>query len=79
LLYIPSAYLIETRGIKFSVTLGIALTAIGLWLNYGGLASLGIVPAGMGMPFVLNTFTKAPAIWYGPRGRLFVTGLFLLT
>lgn len=33
-MYIPSAYLIESRGLKAAVTLGIFLTAAGLWLNY---------------------------------------------
>jgi hypothetical protein len=78
-LYIPSAILIERKGPCISVSLGMILTSLGLWIAYFG-AYLGAeFFIGCGFPFLLNTITKVSSRWFGPKGRPFITSLFLTT
>ena len=77
-MYIPVAFLIEFHGVKKSVTLGMILTAFGLWLAVSSLLTLGSIFIGLGMPFIINTTTKVSASWFGPKGRNVSTALLIL-
>lgn len=78
-LYLPSAYVIETYGINRSVTLGMILTTVGLWSNYLSLPTIACIFVGIGMPFIMNTFTKVSASWFGPKGRNISTMILILS
>lgn len=78
LLYLPATYVIENFGIKKSVTLGMILTSIGLWVCVWELYTLATVFLACGMPFIMNVCTSVSSKWYGPRGRNAATLILLL-
>jgi hypothetical protein len=78
LMFIPATYLIEMKGIKYSVFLGMCLTTVGLWLNEAGLMTPGHFFNGLGMPFIFFTATKVSAMWFGPKGRNLTTSFLIL-
>lgn len=79
-LAIPSAWLIDTRGIKLGAGLGAVLTgAFGLLRSLAGanyplvfLCQTGIA---VGQPFVLNAAAKLSAQWFPEGERAIATGL----
>lgn len=77
-MYLPSAYVTETMGPKVSISLGMLMTTLGMWLNYLDLFTVAVVFVGLGMPFIVNTATKISATWFGPKGRNVATTLLLL-
>lgn len=80
LLFFPtSVWLIEAKGPKTSVILAMVLAASGMWLltlstNF---TAPGEILVGSAQPFIINTFTKWSASWFGPKGRSIST-MFLL-
>lgn len=77
-MFVPATYLIEIKGIKHSVFLGMCLTTLGLWCNYLKLLTIGGVFVGLGMPFIFFTVTKVSAMWFGPKGRNITTAFLIL-
>lgn len=70
--------MIERMGIRVSVTFGMLLGTIGMWGMYiWNAESFGSIMVGSAQPFVINTFTKLSASWFGPKGRPIAT-MFLL-
>ncbi len=78
ILYLPSAYAIETYGLNPAISFSMLMTVSGLWLAYINLPTLGSVFVAIGTPFVLNTTTKISGLWYGPKGRNIATMVMLL-
>ena len=66
LFYIPSCYMIEGYGIRVSVTLGLGISTLGLWLSVWGEFTMACVVLGSASPFILNATTKLSARWFGP-------------
>lgn len=79
LLFPLSVWLIEKKGPKASVVVGMILTAIGMWMMAvtNNSVAVGEILIGCAQPFVINTFTKWSAAWFGPKGRSIAT-MFLL-
>jgi hypothetical protein len=65
-LYLPSAYLIETYGIKKTITGAMFMTSIGLWLCYFKVTIAASILLGTSMPVFLISVTKMSATWFGP-------------
>ena len=82
-LSIPVAWGIDTFGFKKTVGIGTVIMAVfgiirGLaGDNYGWVlaSTIGIAIA---QPFLLNAWTKVPALWFGPKERATMVGLITL-
>lgn len=72
-LFLPSAYVIETYGIKKAITGAMVMTAVGLWLCYFKFTIPAGVLLGASMPVCLISCTKMSATWFGPRARNLAT------
>jgi hypothetical protein len=70
-LSLPAAWVIDTRGFRYAVGLGVVLMAVfgiarGLvGANYA-LALLSTVGIAVAQPFLLDAWTKVPANWFAP-------------
>ncbi len=80
LIFLPSAWAIDSLGFRAAVTIGAILTAVGA-LGRGAFAgsfaavfAFQIVIA-VGQPFVLGAITKMAAQWFPPRERATAAGL----
>jgi cyanate permease len=80
LIFLPSAWLIDTAGFRLSVGLGAALTAIGALgrgifaASFGAVLAFQLVIA-VGQPLMLGAITKLAARWFPPDERGTATGL----
>jgi MFS family permease len=80
LLVLPSAWLIDTWGFRWSVMLGAALTAVfgvarGLFAESFPLVFAAQVGIALGQPLVLGAITKLAAHWFAPEERATASGL----
>ncbi len=80
LIFLPSAWLIDTLGFRLSVGIGAALTAIGALgrgifaESFGAIFAFQLVIAA-GQPLMLGAITKMAAQWFTPDERGTATGL----
>jgi MFS family permease len=77
---IPASYIIDTKGLKWGLTIGAILTGIfGVLKAWGGENLLIVTIAQTGLavaqPFILNSVTKVGAKWFPVNERATVAGL----
>ena len=78
-LYIPSAYMIEIKGIGKSVTLGMIICSISMWTMFLKEYTFAVLLQSLALPFIVNASTTISGRWFGPKGRNIATGLLLLS
>ncbi len=80
LIFLPSAWAIDSLGFRAAVTIGALLTAVGALgrgifaASFAAVFAFQIVIA-VGQPFVLGAITKMAAHWFPPRERATAAGL----
>ncbi len=84
LIFLPSAWLIDTWGIRRSVTLGAALTAVfgltrGIFADSFTAVFISQVGIAIGQPLVLGATTKIAGRWFPADERATATGLGTLS
>jgi len=82
-LSIPVSWVIDTYGLRRSVSLGAALMGVFALLRGLAGANYGLVLAGtigiaVAQPFLLNAWTKVPARWFSIKERATAVGLVTL-
>lgn len=82
-LSIPVSWLIDTIGFKFAVSIGAILMGIsgvarGLAADNYTLVLISTIGLAAAQPFLLNSWTKAAANWFGPKERATAVGLVIL-
>ena len=82
-LSLPAAWVIDTRGFRTAVGLGVVLMGVfGVARGLAGanytLALLFTIGIAVGQPFLLNSWTKVPANWFPPGERATAVGLTTL-
>jgi len=82
-LSIPVSWLIDTIGFKFAVSIGAILMGIsgiarGLAADHYSLVLISTIGLAAAQPFLLNSWTKAAANWFGPKERATAVGLVIL-
>ncbi len=80
---LPAAWLIDTRGFRLAVGVGVVLIAVfGVARGLSGanytLVLLCTIGIAVGQPFLMNAWTKVPAVWFAPRERATAVGLVTL-
>ncbi len=80
LIFLPSAWAIDSLGLRASVTIGAALTALGALgrgIFAGSFAAVFLfqVAIAVGQPFMLGAITKMAAQWFPPQERATASGL----
>ena len=80
LLFLPSAWLIDTWGFRKTVSLGAVLTAVfaltrGLWADSFTLVFISQVGIAIGQPLILGAITKLGARWFLSDERATAAGL----
>ncbi|HTP59270.1 MAG TPA: MFS transporter, partial [Spirochaetia bacterium] len=83
-IFLPSAWLIDTWGIRRSVTLGALLTAVfgltrGIFANNFTLVVVSQIGIAIGQPLVLGATTKLAGRWFPADERATATGLGTLS
>lgn len=68
----PTNYVIEHKGTRLGLTLGMLFTTIGAWVRVGFkfnvyLALFGQFLAAVGQPFLLNAPAKVSNLWFKPE------------
>lgn len=82
-LSLPAAWLIDVKGFRFAVGLGVVLMGVfGLLRGLAGsnymLAILATVGIAVAQPFLLNAWTTVPAKWFASSARATAVGLITL-
>jgi len=82
-LSLPIAWAIDTWGFKKAVSLGAVMMAVfalarGLVGQNFTLVLLATIGLGIAQPFFMNSWTKLPALWFGPKERATAVGLVTL-
>ena len=82
-LSIPAAWLIDTRGFRVAVGLGVVLMGVfGLLRGLAGesywLALAGSIGLAVGQPLLMDSWTKVPANWFAPSQRATAVSLVTL-
>jgi MFS family permease len=82
-LSLPVAWVIDTWGFKKAVSLGAVMMGIfalarGLVGQNFTLVLLATIGLGISQPFFMNSWTKLPALWFGPKERATAVGLVTL-
>ena len=82
-LSLPIAWAIDTWGFKKAVSLGVVLMGVfalarGLVGQNFTLVLLATIGLGISQPFFMNSWTKLPALWFGPKERATAVGLITL-
>jgi MFS family permease len=82
-LSIPISWLIDTIGFKFAVSIGAVLMGIsGIARGLAGanytLVLISTIGLAVAQPFMMNSWTKAAANWFGPQERATAVGLVIL-
>lgn len=83
-LSLPASWLIDHRGFKVGVGVGVALMAVfgplrGLAGSSYPLVLASTIGLAAAQPFLLNAWTKVPALWFPPRERATAVGLVTLS
>ena len=80
LLNFPSVHVLDKRGLRVGVTLGIFLTCLGMWIRclvnqsfY--FAVLGQAISASGQPFMFNAFTLLSLNWFPQKERIMSTAV----
>ncbi|HVP18579.1 MAG TPA: MFS transporter [Spirochaetia bacterium] len=84
LIFLPSAWLIDTWGIRAAVSLGAVLTAVfgltrGIFANNFAMVFVSQVGIAVGQPLVLGATTKIAGRWFPADERATATGLGTLS
>eukprot|EP00347_Sterkiella_histriomuscorum_P005502 403356370 len=74
----PSVYALDKLGLRWGVLIGIALTALGLWvrclINYSfAWVIVGQTILAIAQPFTYNAPAKLSANWFGEKERVYAT------
>ena len=82
-LSLPIAWAIDTWGFKKAVSLGAVMMGVfalarGLVGQNFTLVLLATIGLGISQPFFMNSWTKLPALWFGPKERATAVGLITL-
>lgn len=82
-LSLPIAWAIDTWGFRKAVSLGAVMMGVfalarGLVGQNFTLVLLATVGLGISQPFFMNSWTKLPALWFGPKERATAVGLITL-
>ena len=82
-LSIPVSWGIDTFGFRKTVSIGVILMAVfgvmrGLVGDNYGLVLASTIGIAIAQPFLLNSWTKVPALWFGHKERATVVGLVTL-
>ena len=82
-LSIPVSWGIDTFGFRKTVSIGVILMAVfgimrGLVGDNYGLVLASTIGIAIAQPFMLNSWTKVPALWFGHKERATVVGLVTL-
>ena len=80
---LPAAWVIDTRGFRWAVGLGVVLMSVfGVARGLAGtsytLVLLSTIGIAVAQPFLLDAWTKVPANWFAPRERATAVGLITL-
>jgi MFS family permease len=80
LMFLPSAWVIDTRGFKTAVGIGAVLSAVfaltrGIFASNFTIVFLSQVGIAIGQPFVLGSITKVAARWFPVKERATASGL----
>jgi len=80
LMFLPSAWVIDTRGFKTAVGIGAVLSAVfaltrGIFASNFTIVFLSQVGIAFGQPFVLGSITKVAARWFPVKERATASGL----
>ena len=80
LIFLPSAYAIDTWGFRKAVGIGAVLTAVfgltrGLFASHFTIVLLSQVGIAVGQPFVIGAITKIAARWFPVKERATASGL----
>ena len=80
---LPAAWVIDTRGFRRAVGLGVVLMSVfGVARGLAGtsytLVLLSTIGIAVAQPFLLDAWTKVPANWFAPRERATAVGLITL-
>jgi len=80
LMFLPSAWVIDTRGFKTAVGIGAVLSAVfaltrGIFASNFTVVFLSQVGIAFGQPFVLGSITKVAARWFPVKERATASGL----
>jgi len=79
-LVLPAAWLIDTWGLRWSVTVGAALSGVfaltrGIFASSFTLVLVSQIGIAVGQPLILGAMTKLAARWFRPEERATATGL----
>jgi MFS family permease len=82
-LSLPAAWVIDTRGFRLAVGFGVVMMAVfGIARGLAGssypLALASTIGIAVGQPFLMDSWTKVPANWFGQRERATAVGLVTL-
>jgi cyanate permease len=82
-LSLPAAWVIDTRGFRLAVGFGVVLMAVfGVARGLAGanytLVLLGTIGIAIAQPFLLDAWTKVPAMWFAQGERATAVGLVTL-
>jgi MFS family permease len=82
-LSLPAAWVIDTRGFRVAVGFGVVMMAVfGIARGLAGssypLALAATIGIAIGQPFLMDSWTKVPANWFGQRERATAVGLVTL-
>ena len=77
---IPSAYLIDNKGLRFALSIGMILASIGALLKCLINTSITYAVIGqtifaLGSPIIINSVTKVSGNWFGDNERTISTGI----
>jgi MFS family permease len=80
---LPAAWVIDTRGFRWAVGLGVVLMSVfGVARGLAGtsytLVLLSTIGIAVAQPFLLDAWTKVPANWFAPGERATAVGLITL-
>jgi MFS family permease len=80
LIFLPSAYAIDTWGFRKAVGIGAVLTAVfglsrGLFASHFTIVLISQVGIGIGQPFVIGAITKVAARWFPVEERATASGI----
>jgi cyanate permease len=83
-LSLPASWVIDTLGFRRAVSIGAIMMGIfGVLRGLAGanytLALISTIGIAIGQPFLLNSWTKMPALWFGARERATAVGLITLS